>query len=217
MLKVLRLITFAQDDICLIKKKLLWYRNLDGALMPTLEQIHHQINSLPHKYIFYTKKEINYLPKILAEDEEVKALTSGFMNNTTWLAVCTNRRILFLDKGMFFGLKTVQMNLDRIQSIDSSYVVFFGSLRLWDGASSFVLRMVLKDSIDPFVQTVRDQIDAYRKLMYRDITNSTQGTQQAAAPAVDIASQIERLAALKEAGHLTPAEFEKQKKKLLGA
>ena len=88
--------------------------------MPTLDVIWQQINSLPHKYIFYTRKEIRYLPKIMGDDERVLALTSGFMNNRSWLAVCTNRRVLFIDRGMFFGLRQLQMNLDRIQAIDSS-------------------------------------------------------------------------------------------------
>ena len=227
--------------------------------MPTLDQIKHQINSLPHKYIFYTKKEINYLPQILAEGEDIKALTSGFMDNKTWLAVCTNRRIIFINCGMFFGLQTVQMNLDRVQSIDSSYVIYFGSIRMWDGASSFVLNMVLKSSIDPFVRTVREQIDAYRKLMFNEVTGhayaqqqhgqpqqqaqahqaaahhpqqqaqahyahpqQAQAAQQPSAPISqpvteqsDISSQLERLAALKDAGQLTQEEFDAQKQKLL--
>lgn len=39
---------------------------------------------------------------------------------------------------------------------------------------------------------------------------------QAAAPAVDVASQLEKLAALMEKGILTKEEFDAQKKKLLG-
>ena len=190
--------------------------------MPTLEQVYEQINALPHKYIFYTKKEINYLPEIMGEDEVVMALTSGFMNNTTWLAVCTNRRVIFLDKGLIFGLKQIQMNLDRIQSIDSSYGLVFGSIRVWDGAAAMNIKMVLKDSVGPFVKTVRMAIDNYRKLVYQDMVSSRQ--QQAPAQhqphqpsggGVDVASQIERLAKLKEQGHLTEEEFQAQKQKVL--
>lgn len=275
--------------------------------MPTLKDIKAQINALPHKYIFYTKKEIKYLPKVLGDNEQILALTSGFMNNSTWLAVCTNRRVIFLDKGMFFGLKQVQMNLDRIQTIDSSYTIVFGSIRLWDGASSFVLSMVLKDSIHPFVTTVRQAIDNYRRLVFQEMRGPIDYGQQshqqmmqadtpsalgqriqqtaAAAPAVsahqqamheeaqrlksqlgtslkpaetpdlldrpedepnpitdykrnldpyapaqsaapaapqqpalaatNIAEQLEKLAKLKEAGHLTDEEFAAQKAKLL--
>lgn len=100
--------------------------------MPTLDEVKKQIAALPDRYIFYTHKEIRYLPKVLGDGEEVLALTSGYLNGKTWLAVCTNRRVLLINRGMFFGLHQVQMNLDRIQSIDSSYSLVFGSIRFWD-------------------------------------------------------------------------------------
>jgi len=57
--------------------------------MPTLEQVKKQIENLPDRYIFYTKKEIKHLPKILGEGETILALTSGFRDGKTWLCVCT--------------------------------------------------------------------------------------------------------------------------------
>ena len=139
--------------------------------MPTLAEVKAQIKALPHKYIFYTKREINYLPEILTDDERILALTSGFHGNTTVLLVCTNRRLLFVDKGMFFGLEVKQLNLDRIQSLDSSYVIVFGKVRIWDGAAAYEVGMIFKDSIDPFVRTVRDAIENYRRIVYRDVVN----------------------------------------------
>ncbi|MES2983896.1 MAG: PH domain-containing protein [Pseudomonadota bacterium] len=184
--------------------------------MPTLENIWQQINSLPHKYIFYTRKEIRYLPKILNEDERVLALTSGFMDKRTWLAVCTNRRIMFLDRGMFFGLRQVQMNLDRIQAIDSSFGLVMGSIRLWDGASSVSINMIIKSSIAPFVRTVQDAMDKYKRLMVHDLaataTNAHQTMKPAGAPLI---SELERLAKLKAEGALTEEEFIAAKAKLL--
>ena len=143
--------------------------------MPTLADVKAQIKALPHKYIFYTKREINYLPQILADDERIVALTSGFHGNTTVLLVCTNRRLLFIDKGMFFGLKVKQLNLDRIQSLDSSYIILFGSIRIWDGAAAYEIGMILKDSIDPFVRATRDAIENYRRIVFRDVTMPQQG------------------------------------------
>lgn len=209
--------------------------------MPTIEEVRAQIKALPHKYIFYTKREINYLPKILAEDERILALTSGYHGNSTVLLVCTNRRLLFVDKGMFFGLKVKQLNLDRIQSIDSSYIILFGSIRIWDGAAAYEISMILVESIDPFVKTVRDAIENYRRIVFRDVTHQQYAGNQAApaqgAPAhpaptpaksayqppitnqsaPDMLEQLERLAKLREGGHLTEEEFQAQKRKLLGS
>lgn len=190
--------------------------------MPTLDSIWQQINSLPHKYIFYTKKEIRYLPKILAEGEPILALTSGMMNNRTWLAVCTSRRVIFLNRGMMFGLQQIQMGLDRIQSIDSSFSLVFGSIRVWDGSTSMEISLVLKASVGPFVKTVQEAADRYKRQMVHDLAATATGAHHTATQAGSLAagsaltSELERLAKLRAEGHLSEAEFVAAKRKLLG-
>ena len=182
--------------------------------MPTLQELRGQIDSLPHKYIFYTHKEIRYLPKILKDDERILALTSGFMEKHTWLCVCTNQRILLLDRGMFFGLRQIQMNLDRLQAIDSSFTIFFGRLRFWDGASSISIGMVLKSTIVPFVRTVQEAMDQYKRQRVHEAIGSVTGTPPAhnASPWL---TELERLAAMKNSGQITDVEFAAAKAKLL--
>jgi hypothetical protein len=186
--------------------------------MPTIEQIRAQIKALPNKYIFNTEKEIRYLPKIMIEGEHVLALTSGFMNNRTWLAVCTNRRVLFIDRGIFFGLRQIQMNLDRVQAIESEFGLAFGSIRVWDGASSMNISMILKSSVAPFVKTVQESMDKYKRLMVHDLAHAA----TAAHPTVDLVKkpnpmldELERLAKLKADGHLSEEEYAAAKAKLL--
>ena len=194
--------------------------------MPTIDQVWSQINNLSHKYIFYTRKEIRYLPKILNDNEQIIALTSGVMNKRTWLAVCTTRRVLFIDRGMFFGLRQLQMNLDRIQAIDSSFGLLFGTIRVWDGAASMTISMVLKSTVAPFVKTVQDAMDRYKRLMVHDLaaaTTSAHATasatgsvaQNAPAPQNHMVDELERLAKLKAAGHLSEQEYAAAKAKLL--
>ena len=187
--------------------------------MPTLDQINQQIASLPHRYIFYTRKEIRYLPKIMNDDERVLALTSGFMNNRTWLCVCTNRRVLFIDRGMFFGLRQLQMNLDRIQAIDSSFGLAFGTIRVWDGASSMQVGLVLKSTVAPFVKTVQDAMDKYKRLMVHELaataTNAHGTASQTGSIQNAMVMELERLAKLKADGHLSEEEFKAAKAKLL--
>lgn len=175
--------------------------------MPTLAEIKRQIDACPSRYIFWTEKEIRALPQILDGDESIKAITSGLMNKTTWLAVCTNRRLLFINRGMFYGLRQVQLPLDRIQSLDHEFTILFGSIRVWDGASAFTISMVLKSSIVPFVKATQEAMHASRV---------TQSKPHAASQTIDVTSQLVKLAELKEKGHLSEAEFQAQKKKLLG-
>lgn len=174
--------------------------------MPSLAEINRQIAALPDRYVFWTQKEIRALPKILNQGENILAVTSGLMNNATWLAVCTNQRLIFLNCGMIFGIRQVQLPLDRIQSIDHSATIVFGSISVWDGASVFTIRMVLKSSIMPFVRATEEAMFGIRK---------AQAKPAAAAAPLDVASQLEKLAQLKEKGHLTEEEFQAQKKKLL--
>ncbi len=174
--------------------------------MPTLAEIKRQIDAYRHSYIFWTKKEIRALPEILEHDESVKAITSGLMNNATWLAVCTEKRVIFINRGMLYGIRQIQIPLERIQAIDHEATIFFGSITIWDGASAFMIGMVLKSSILPFVKATQEQMNLLRgKAKPAPQTTTT-----------DIASQLERLANLKEKGHLTEEEFQSQKKKLLG-
>ena len=175
--------------------------------MPTLAEIKRQIDSCPGRYIFWTEKEIRALPEILESDETIKAVTSGIMNSSTWLGVCTSRRLIFLNRGMIFGLRQVQFPLERIQSIDHEFTIAFGSISVWDGASSFTIRLVLKNSIMPFVKATEEAMFAAKKASTRTQTQPS---------TVDVATQLTKLAELKEKGHLTEEEFNQQKKKLLG-
>lgn len=189
--------------------------------MQSIEQIWQQIHALPHKYIFYTRKEIRYLPKILNDNERIVALTSGFMGKQTWLVVCTSQRILYLNRGMFFGLRQVQMNLDRIQTIDSDFGIAFGSIRTWDGAASMTVSLVLKSSVAPFVKAVQDAMDRYKRYMVHELAKAASNANapkpsQGSATSPHLITELERLAKLKTDGLLSEIEFTAAKAKLLG-
>ena len=171
--------------------------------MPSAREIDQQIRAYRDRYIFWTQKEVRALPEVLDADEQVKAITSGMKDNTTWLAVCTQRRLIFLNRGMVYGLRQVQFPLDRIQSIDHHFALVFGTIRVWDGASAFSMGMILRGSIIPFVRVVEEQMSLFK----RQQTGQVGGN--------DVASQLVKLAGLKEKGYLTEDEFQQQKAKLL--
>jgi hypothetical protein len=174
-------------------------------MIPTLADVRRQIDAYPHSYIFWTQKEIRALPAILDSGETIKAVTSGYIDGSTWLAVCTDRRVIFLNCGMFYGVQQVQFPLDRIQSINHAFTLFFGSISVWDGATAFTINMVSKSSIAPFVKMTEEMMYAQRHTQPK-----------AAAQPANTADQLAKLADLKEKGYLTDQEFQAQKKKLLG-
>lgn len=154
---------------------------------------------------FFTKRELNHLPEILADGEQVLAFTSGLMDSNTWLITLTNRRIIFLDKGMIYGLKQTTIDLDKVNSVSGQTGLLFGKIVIEDGASSRKIDNVWKRTVVPFTNRVRDAIEA-RKNASRPVTTERQD---------DVVSRLEKLGSLLEKGLLTQEEFMSQKAKLL--
>jgi hypothetical protein len=175
--------------------------------MPTLEEVKEQFKAANVTDTYGTKKEINELPKVLANDENIKYATSGFLNGSTWLITCTNKRILFLDKGMLYGLKQVDIPLEKVNSISYSTGLVLGKIEVWDGASKMVIENVSKATVNVFV----DVVNKAREELNSNKNNSTNGS----SSGQDVVTQLEKLASLREKGILTDAEFQKQKAKIL--
>ncbi|MDR1276400.1 MAG: PH domain-containing protein [Candidatus Accumulibacter sp.] len=153
---------------------------------------------------FFTKKELNHLPEILLQGEQVLAFSSGFMNGNTWLVALTDRRIIFLDKGLIFGLTQETVDLDKINTVSGETGLILGKIAIQDGAIQRIIDNVPKRSVLPFTNRVRDAIEARKNKQHAP-----------AVPQDDVVSKLERLAALPEKGILSPEEFKEQKVKIL--
>jgi len=174
--------------------------------MPSLNDIKNQISKLGQLDTFGTKKEINSLPEILRENENITALTSGLHQGNTWLIVCTTMRILFLDKGFIYGLKQIDIPLDKINSVQHETGLFMADIVIWDGASKVVVENILKEPAKEFVKRVHDTLHEYKEKGRNPVI---------VQESKDLAGQLLKLAELKEKGILTEDEFLDQKKKLL--
>ncbi|WP_026882608.1 PH domain-containing protein [Clostridium akagii] len=176
--------------------------------MPTIEEIKNQMKDTNVTDTFGTKKEIKFLPQVLHEDEKIKYMTSGLLDGTTWLIVCTNKRIIFLDKGLLYGLKQQEIPLEKINSIGQKQGLILGSVEIWDGASKMKIDNITKKTIKPFVDAVNA---AKENLKIKDSTNLNNTSNDA----TDIPQQIKKLAELKQNGILTEDEFNAKKTELL--
>lgn len=173
----------------------------------TYDEIMKRLKELGTVDLFGTKKEVKELPNVMYEGETLEYLMSGFLNGNTWLITCTNKRVLFLDKGMLFGCKQLEIPLEKINSIEAKKGLFLGSIAIWDGASAMKIDQVQKTALQPFVTAVNNAREAYKK--------------QVSSPSVapvenDYITQLEKLAELKEKGIITQEEFETKKKQILG-
>jgi len=156
---------------------------------------------------FFTKKELNYLPEVLMEQEQVLGFTSGLMDANTWLITLTDKRIIFLDKGMIYGLKQSIVDLDKVNAVSGSTGLLLGTIIITDGANDRLIKNVWKKTVKNFTNKVQEALEARK--------SPQQAVQQTQDKEVDPYEQLEKIAGLKEKGIITEEEFETQKKKIL--
>ena len=121
------------------------------------DEIRIQIEALRGANTFGTKKEIKCLPETLEPDETMKALTSGYMDGNTWLIVCTDRRVLFLDKGLIYGLKQTEIPLESISSVIQRKGLMVGSIQiLGAGLSGMKVDNIIKEDVAKFAKAVQN-------------------------------------------------------------
>lgn len=192
--------------------------------MRSLKSIQKEIESLGEVDLFGTSKEVSHLPEILQDDENIKYLTSGMMDGTTWLIVCTQKRIILVDYGMFFGVKQSEMALENVNSVSYQTGLIFGSIEIWHGGARMLIENCEKKTVKPFCDAVNAAIKKLKSPSQEQNQNPRVQTKNQNAvqnkktsSTEDFISQLERLAALKEKGILTDEEFAEQKARILGA
>ena len=156
---------------------------------------------------FGVKGELKVLPEHLMDNEQVTGLTSGMYDGNTWLVVLTDNRLLFLDKGMLYGLKQVSIPLDQVTSVSGSTGMMMGEIYVNTSSNqgNIKLEMVINKAVNTFVKMVQDQIGK----------SKNQGS--APAPAADDpVAKLEKLSEMLDKGLITAEEFAEQKAKILG-
>ena len=151
--------------------------------------------------ILGTKKEVKELTNIINDDEIITYATSGVYDVHTWLVVSTNKRIIFLDKGMLFGVNQIEIPLSKVNAVKYKKGLFVGEIEIWDGASMFRVKSVLKKTLIPFINAVNNSIEEIKK---------TQNS-----PKLSVADEIMKFKRLLDEGAITQEEFDKKKKELL--
>lgn len=152
--------------------------------------------------IWGTKKEVKELTNIISDDEVITYATSGVYEGHTWLVVSTSKRIIFLDKGMLFGVNQIEIPLSKVNAVKYRKGLFVGEIEIWDGASMFKVKNVLKKTLIPFVNAVNDSIEEIEK---------SQKSSKAS-----VADEIIKFKKLLDEGAITQEEFDNKKKELLG-
>lgn len=170
-----------------------------------LNEIKKQIQELKLSNIstYLGRKEINELPQILAESETIDNIAQGTYNNGQGILISTNRRLVFVDKGLLYGLKVEDFPLDKITSIQYETGLLLGEIKIHTSGNIAKIDNVEKANARAFAEFVRNKLSQPKE------TTTVINNQP------NVLDQLEKLAKLKEKGILTQEEFEIQKKKLL--
>jgi len=172
------------------------------------DSIESQIKRIGAGGLLY-RKEIKELPHILWEDEHIEKLTQGWYNNGTGILVATNKRLIFVDKGLVYGLRVEDFPYEKITSIKYKTGLALGEITVFTSGNNSTIENILKSHVKPFAEYVRARITRKMDHASAPITQLK--------PDSDHITQLERLAALKEKGILTDEEFNEQKRKILGS
>lgn len=172
-----------------------------------LNEIKQQIQNLKLSNVssFLGRREINELPNILATSEFIDNIAQGTYDNSQGILVSTNRRLLFVDKGILYGLKVEDFPLDKITSIQYETGLLLGGIKIHTSGNVAKIENVEKATARSFSEFVRDKLSQPKERAQATIV---------AEP--NVLDQLEKLAKLKANGILTEEEFSEQKKKLLG-
>lgn len=170
-----------------------------------LDEVKAQIKQLDLDNVstFFGRKEINELPHILAVSEIVDNIVQGTYKNGNGILVSTNRRLIFIDKGLIYGLKVEDFPLDKISSIQYETGLVLGKIKIHTSGNIATIDNIEKSSARRFAEFVSNKLSQPKETQ---IQNNSQP---------DIYDRLEKLAKLKEKEIITEEEFVEQKKKLL--
>lgn len=171
-----------------------------------LNEIKNHIQSLGLDNLesYLGRKEIKELPEILAENEQVSNIIQGTYDNGQGILISTDRRLIFIDKGIMYGLKVEDFPLNKITSIQYETGMLLGKVKIHTSSNVATIDNVEKGSARKFAEFVRDKLSQPIGQM---------SSQNSSVP--NVLEQLEKLAKLKENGIITEEEFTEQKKKLL--
>lgn len=184
--------------------------------MPLSEKdVVQMIGRLPLGGKFVGRREVKELPKILWDDEQVLDLVQGFYNNGTGILVATQKRLLFVDKGLLGGLKVEDFPLDKISSLQYSTGMLLGEITVFTSGNKAIIKNVDKGQTRTFAEGVRARIES-RSAATKVSAPPPAAIQAPASSTAGLIDELGKLGALKTQGLLSEEDFAAAKKKLLG-
>lgn len=121
--------------------------------------------------------------------------------------VCTNERIIFIDKGLIYGIKSTEIPLNMVNAVSYQKGLILGSISITNGAAVTSVSDVSKNTAPLMV----DAINAARKALINPPLSALASSQK-----LDAADEIRKFKGLMDDGIINEQEFNAKKKQLLG-
>lgn len=174
-------------------------------MLMNIVEIENQIKNASDRNIKSSKRQLKALSLMLHDNEEILYLTStsrAFGPVLPIIILCTNYRVLIMQKGLAYGNDIKQIALDKINTIDYHLSALYGTFQIIDGAGKETkIKDVPKKEVVKLVKTIQEAINNYDN----SSTLSNNGI-----------NDLKQLKELADQGIITQEEFEAKKKKVLG-
>ena len=185
------------------------YKLKENRSMPTREEIISQIRNQSNMSKFLAKREVKELPSILWEDEIVENIVQGMYANNFGLLVATNKRLLFIDKGLI-RLVVEDFPYDKITSLQYETGLVQGRIIVFVSGNRAEIRNIEKAAVKNFTEFVRARVTTIQ-----DSAAPSSGSKVKSVDSDGMVEQLQKLAIMHKKGMLTDSEFMNAKKKLL--
>ncbi len=152
-------------------------------------------------------REIKRLTEHLWEGETVERMTTGAYGKGTGLVVLTDRRLLFVQDGMM-SKTSEDFPLDKVSSVQWSSGIAMGTVSIFASGNKAEIKNVQKDD-------GKEMTDLIRHRLAQPKGSAPAPPAAAGDGSAGILATLRQLGELRDAGVVTPEEFEAKKAELL--
>lgn len=109
------------------------------------------------------KNEIRELPKVLFEEETIKAFILGFYDGGYGMMIATNLRLLFVDVMPFGKVKTDDIPYSMVASTETQYGMIYASMTVYTRPNTYKFWWLNKNNVHDFNEYVERQMLKHQK------------------------------------------------------
>ena len=130
------------------------------------EYVEKQLAKLNAKKRLGVGKELKHLHEVINKGENILGHTRGFYNGNTWLVCITDRRVLFLDKGMIYGMKSAEIPLDNVSSVNYETGILVGSITVTAGGAEKKVGKLRKQDVKDISNLISEAAAKAKKKLH---------------------------------------------------